>query len=142
MRVDLNRSRGKRAPAVIAAALFILIGSSFTARMVLPQQQRQSGQAIPGQTPNTPFPPDAESGTMDEQKNPMLAQMRRRQEAQRNAERQKAMVNDANKLLALAAELKQDAAKSNQDSPPPEISKEADQIEKLAKSVRDKMRAF
>lgn len=72
----------------------------------------------------------------------MLAEMRKRQAAQRNTQRQKEMVSDTNKLLALAAQLKQEAAKNGQEGPAPDVSKEADQIEKLAKSVRDKMKAF
>jgi hypothetical protein len=145
MRVDLSKSRSKGRTAIVAVALFVLFGWTFTARPGLPQQ-RQGPGTIPSQTPNSPFPPEAEPGnepgTVDEQRNPMLAQMRKRQAAQRNAQRQKEMVSDTNKLLALAAQLKQEAAKNGQEGPAPDVSKEADQIEKLAKSVRDKMKAF
>ena len=58
----------------------------------------------------------------------------------RNADRQKQLEADTQKLVALANELKADVDKSNKDTLSLDVVRKADEIEKLAKSVRDKMR--
>lgn len=58
----------------------------------------------------------------------------------RNSERQKTLVADTDKLLALAQQLKADVDKSNQDMLSIDVVKRAEQIEKLARSVKEKMR--
>ena len=56
-----------------------------------------------------------------------------------NAERQKQMVADANKLLKLAKELKDDVASSKSDSFTPDQLHRIAEIEKLARSVKERM---
>lgn len=56
-----------------------------------------------------------------------------------NAERQKQMVADANKLLKLAKELKDDVASSKSDSFTPDQLHKIAEIEKLARSVKERM---
>jgi len=56
-----------------------------------------------------------------------------------NAERQKSMVSDANKLLMLMDELNSEIARSNPDSLTPAQLRTLSEIEKLAHNVRDKM---
>ncbi|HZP07356.1 MAG TPA: hypothetical protein VFB43_20820 [Terracidiphilus sp.] len=56
-----------------------------------------------------------------------------------NAERQKAMVSDTDKLVRLATELNEDIAKSNSGQLSPAQLRKVAEIEKLAHSVRDKM---
>jgi hypothetical protein len=56
-----------------------------------------------------------------------------------NAERQKTLVDDTNKLLALAKELNGEIAQSNTGELTPEQLRKVAEIEKLAHSVRDKM---
>jgi hypothetical protein len=58
----------------------------------------------------------------------------------RNNDRQKRLVADTNKLLALAADLKQQVDKTDKDAPSVDVVKKAEEIEKLAKSVKDKMK--
>jgi hypothetical protein len=58
----------------------------------------------------------------------------------RNNERQKKLVADTERLLALAADLKQQVDKTNRDAPPVDVVKKAEEIEKLAKSVKDRMK--
>jgi hypothetical protein len=58
----------------------------------------------------------------------------------RNADRQKQLVQDTDKLLALAKELKEEVGKSNADTLSVDVVKKAGEIEKLAKSVKDRMR--
>jgi len=58
-----------------------------------------------------------------------------------NIQRQKEMASDAVKLLKLAGELKDDTDKSEKDKLSMIEVRKAEMIEKLAKSVRDKMKA-
>jgi hypothetical protein len=56
-----------------------------------------------------------------------------------NAERQKQMVTDANKLLKLAKELNDEVAAANTSSFTPDQLHKIAEIEKLARSVRERM---
>jgi hypothetical protein len=58
----------------------------------------------------------------------------------RNIDRQKQLVEDTQKLLALANELKADVDKSTKDTLSLDVVKKADEIEKLAHSVKEKMK--
>lgn len=58
----------------------------------------------------------------------------------RNDERQRRIVSDTQKLLALTSQLKAEVAVSGADAMTPEMLRQMDEIEKLAKSVKDKMR--
>lgn len=72
------------------------------------------------------------------------AQMRRIMEEQakkRNIERQKKLVEDTDKLLLLATQLKAGVDKSTKDTLSVEVIRKADEIEKLAKSVKQRMKA-
>jgi len=57
-----------------------------------------------------------------------------------NVERHTALKNDTEKLLKLAVELKADVDKSNENLLSVEVVKKAEEIEKLAHSVKDKMK--
>jgi hypothetical protein len=57
-----------------------------------------------------------------------------------NLERQAALKNDAEKLLKLAVELKASVDKSNENLLSMDVLKKAEEIEKLAHSVKDKMK--
>lgn len=56
-----------------------------------------------------------------------------------NAERQKSIVSDTNKLLKLARELDAEVESSDPSSPSPAQLKRVGEIEKLAHSVKEKM---
>lgn len=58
----------------------------------------------------------------------------------RNNLRQQQLVADTTKLLELATELKTEVDKSNKDTLSLAVVKKAEEIEKLAKSVKEKMR--
>jgi nitric oxide reductase activation protein len=57
-----------------------------------------------------------------------------------NLERHAAIKNDTEKLLKLAVELKASVDKSNENLLSMDVVKKAEEIEKLAHSVRDKMK--
>lgn len=57
-----------------------------------------------------------------------------------NEQRQKTLVSDTDRLVKLATELKEYVDKSNADVLSLDVIKKADQIEKLAHSVKEKMK--
>ena len=59
----------------------------------------------------------------------------------RNKERQAALKKDTDKLLQLATELKEYVDKTNENVLSLEVIRKAEEIEKLSKSVKDKMKA-
>jgi HAMP domain-containing protein len=58
----------------------------------------------------------------------------------RNIERQKKLEEDTARLLSLATELKEQVDKTNQNIMSLDVIKKADEIERLAKSVKDRMK--
>ena len=58
----------------------------------------------------------------------------------RNAERQKQLVADTQKLVALANELQAEVNQSTKDMLSLDVVRKADEIDKLARTVRDKMK--
>lgn len=67
-------------------------------------------------------------------------QMEQDQAKARNVDRQKQLVLDTQKLLALANELKTDVDKSTKDTLSLDVVRKAEEIEKLAHSVKEKMK--
>jgi len=67
--------------------------------------------------------------------------MQKQQLRELNRQRQEQMKRDTDKLLQLATELKQYVDKTNENILSVDVLKKADEIERLAKSVKDKMRA-
>ena len=57
-----------------------------------------------------------------------------------NEDRQKALKNDTDKLVKLSEELKKYVDKSNADVLSLDVIKKAEQIEKLAHTVKEKMK--
>jgi len=51
------------------------------------------------------------------------------------------MVADANRIVQLAQELNTEVDKNDKGATPVTVSKKAEEIEKLAKSVKDRMKA-
>jgi hypothetical protein len=71
---------------------------------------------------------------------PLEAAMAARTRMERNIDRQKHLENDTKRLLILAKELKTEIASSGSETMTPEMLRKMDEIEKLARSVKDKMR--
>ena len=88
---------------------------------------------FPGQNP-TPNTHDSQPTETAEEK------MERQTSARMNDKRLQQAVTDAHKLLQLAIELKDEVDKTNQGVVSVDTSKKADEIIKLAKSVKDKIR--
>jgi hypothetical protein len=85
-----------------------------------------------GGNPVTPIPGEPD-GSISPQTEEAQAKLR-------NTERQKQLVADTQKLLSLANELKADVDKSSKDTLSLEVVRKADEIEKLAHNVKEKMK--
>lgn len=84
---------------------------------------------------------DPQFGQRRNQQNPDDAKIEREMAKARNKERQQQLKDDTDKLLKLATELKQYVDKTNESILSVDVLKKTDEIERLAKSVRDKMKA-
>ncbi|HEY4049013.1 MAG TPA: hypothetical protein VGM27_19300 [Acidobacteriaceae bacterium] len=121
---------------LLSVAVAVTAWSGMIPQEGIPQQPttpRGSGGSISGSIPGAL--PGAEEPS------PETQQMERRQALARNSDRQKQLVKDTDKLFSLATELKTEVAKTNKDTMSIDVIKKADEIEKLARSVRDKMKA-
>ena len=83
-----------------------------------------------------PFPPrETPAESRDD------AHLRHDREKAMNQKRQEDLKRDTERLLQLATELKEDVDKTNENVLSLDVIKKADEIEKLAKNVRDRMKA-
>lgn len=98
-----------------------------------------------GQVDTTQFPPSAQVPQVGEErergKDPDQEKRERDMGKARNKERQQSLQKDTAQLLQLATELKQYVDKSNENTLSLDVIKKAEEIEKLAHKVKDKMRA-
>lgn len=85
------------------------------------------------------LPQDPQLGS-DREKDPTEEKMQHQREKELNKLRQLALQKDTDHLLELATQLKEYVDKSNEHTLSLDVVKKADEIEKLAKSVKDKMK--
>ena len=112
--------------------LLVLVSLSGTGAQVATPPLSTTQQTRPPILPGT-----GRNGQDDEESNtPMARQIAEQQALRRNNERQKLIVDDTAKLVHLAQQLKNDmdAGKAANSG------KTAEEIEKLAKTVKDKMK--
>ena len=121
-------------PGAIFLGLFLVAGERPLAAQTLPSSSSQ-------QVPTQPSLPSAArpgvNGETDDN-SPMLRQMNEQQAMKRNDARQKLIVNDTARLLTLAQQLKDEADKGTINKS--NAAHKVEEIEKLAKAVKDKMR--
>ena len=99
-----------------------------------------SASQAPSQPPQLQSGPPPLFGEPPTPNDPMERQRQEKLAKARNVDRQKQLVQDTNKLLSLAKELKDEVDKSNPDTLSLDVVKKAGEIEKLAKSVKDRMK--
>ena len=92
-----------------------------------------------GQVTSQPTSPPG-SLSPQRQEDEARAKMEKEMEKRRNEERQKQIKRDTEKLLQLATELKEYVDKSNENVLSMDVVKKADEIEKYAHSVKEKMK--
>jgi hypothetical protein len=101
---------------------------------------QQSGpQPVPGTRPPGLAP--IEGDRPDEGNDPMAAQQRAMRARALADDRQKHIVDETAKLLQLATELKTDVDKSNKNELSVDAIRKAEDIEKLAHDVKQRMRS-
>jgi hypothetical protein len=71
---------------------------------------------------------------------PLAGRLEDAQAKSRNVDRQKKLQADTERLLSLATELKEQVDKTDKNILSVDVIKKADEIEKLAKSVKDRMK--
>jgi len=87
-------------------------------------------------TAQDPFGQDPNKPKVEDPPSPVVG----KQAEMRNDERQKRLVSDTEKLLALATELHQDVGKTDKHILSVDVVKRAEEIEKLARSVKERMK--
>lgn len=107
--------------ASVASLLFLLTAAGMA-------QVKTQPQTYPGQTDS------------NRAEDAWEAQQRKNMAKKFNLQRQQDIQKDTEKLLELATELKQAVDKSNENTLSLEVIKKAEQIEKLAKQVKEKMK--
>jgi len=88
-----------------------------------------------------PASEDSQLGRDRERRDPDQEKRERDMEKARNKERQQSLQKDTAQLLQLATELKQYVEKTNENTLSVDVIKKAEEIEKLAHKVREKMRS-
>ena len=121
--------------AVVRAARKICVASAllFAITAALPGLSLSQGPPVPT------FPP-APGEIPQRNKDSMSEKIERDAAKQRNIQREKDIKRDSEKLLELATELKQYVDKTNENIISLDVIKKAEQIEKLARSVKEKMK--
>ena len=114
------------------AVLLLLI----TPLLSIPSLSQNSGQGS-AQFPGLGSRP----GLADEHENQERAKMERDMAKKANRERQVQLQRDTDHLLKLATELKQYVDKTNEHTLSLDVVKKAEEIEKLARSVKEKMKS-
>jgi hypothetical protein len=115
------------------AALALLCAAALPARAQAHPTGTETGVTEPVQTPPPLF---ANTNPTD----PNQAKMLHSMEKERNVIRQQQIVDETNQLLDLAKQLKTAVDKSSKDQLSLNVVNTAAEIEKLAKSVKEKMR--
>jgi hypothetical protein len=115
--------------AAVGLALLMVCPGGLSRGQMAPQRQ------YPGQG-SVLDPPGRHPGSDNEP----MPRVEEQQAVARNNERQKRLVADTEKLLALATDLKAQVDKTNKDTLSVDVIKKADEIEKLAHSVKERMK--
>jgi len=104
----------------------LLISALFSSGVQIRNQPSLPGQPHPNEGPST--------------EDVWQEQQRKEMDKKANLQRHEEIRRDAEKLLELATELKQAVDKSNEHTLSLDVIKKAEQIERLAKNVKEKMK--
>jgi hypothetical protein len=113
--------------AAVVAVVCVGAHAAYGQQMQLPAQQQPT--MTPGANP-----------THGDDNDPAMHDMIVKQVRERNALRQQNIQKDTDRLLLLAQQLKAEVDKSNKNMLSVGVVKKAEEIEKLAKTVKEKMR--
>lgn len=124
---------------LFATALIIFISLAF-ARPLFAQQSPCDQSPPPAISAANPYGIGPINNGAAQQ-DPIAAEQQHKQAESRNKERQSSLKKDTDQLLQLATELKQSVDKTNEHVLSLDVIKKTEAVEKLAKSIREKMRA-
>ena len=127
------RSLGRLGVGVAAAALGLVCWGGVGWGQQGPAPPSGRGTQTSPQAPQLP-------PIMDNPNGEGAASISEQQARMRNNDRQKQLVDETQKLLSLANELKSEVDKSTKDTLSLEVIRKADEIEKLAHDVKEKMK--
>jgi hypothetical protein len=99
------------------------------------------GSPVRAQNPKFPPMPEAPQGQPNSPEDAAKLKIERDMAKKANQERQAQLKRDTEKLLKLATELKDYVDKTNENVLSFDVVKKAEEIEKLAHSVKEKMKA-
>jgi hypothetical protein len=120
--------------AMVGMVLMTAGGVKVSGGQMFPQQpSSKQGAQMPGI-------PSQKTGLGTDDSSPLDAGRAEKQEKMRNDDRQKRLVADTDKLLALATDLKLQVDKTDKEILSVDVIKKADEIEKLAHSVKERMK--
>lgn len=111
------------------------LGTAQTSTPIAPPRGQRGSPSSPGTT-LAPIDGSTTDGTPD----PAAAMREAARVRAVSTDRQKRIVEDSEKLLALANELKQEVDKTTKDQMSVEVIKKADEIEKLAHDLKTRMK--
>ena len=114
-------------PIVIVGAVLLVTSSGNVRGGEVSQRDGQTGQQPPQATGSANVADQAHP--TEEKANPQLS------------DKQKRLVEETNKLVQLATDLKAQVDKSTKDTLSIQVIKKADEIEKLAHSMKDQMKS-
>ena len=126
----------RRGAAVRVGALLLVCCATF-GLMLLPVIRAQNSQNQPGAV-HGQLPGEQRPDQQDED----VQRLERERQKKADAQRYDNLKRDTDRLLQLATDLKQAVDKSNQHTMSLDVIKKAGEIEKLAKSVKEKMKAY
>ena len=134
--MHLSGRQLSRRTAIQLVAMNAVAGAAAVSAQL--QSTTPTGQAP--QKPTGPLGLGDEPGVGREPQNPMGERMRITAEKAHNDDRRKRMLSDTDKLLALSTELKADIEKCTMDELSLEVIRKAQEIEKLAHDVQQRMK--
>ena len=95
---------------------------------------------LSSKTPQISQPPSLSNPASKDPTEAAVSEIQRRQEKLRQDERQKRLVSDSDKLLALATQLHEEVAKTDKNILSVDVIRRADEIERLAHNVKERMK--
>lgn len=125
----------RRLPWIRTCAAVLFVGAALLAA----QQTQQNGQQSSGSQPAGESTPDRAWTTSPQLAVP-VAQTGQQTFDAANTERRKQIADDSARLLKLATDLKAEVDKTTKDTLSLNVIRKADEIEKLAHTVKEKMK--
>lgn len=119
--------------------LAIMLTATLGAQTGSPEAPAPAAATRPRREPPVTLDPQFRQRRNEEE--PIDARLARERAKAWNKERFDNLKKDTDKLLKLATELKESVDKANKDTLSLEVIRKTEEVEKLAKSVRERMRA-